>query len=82
MPTASENNPGADLSRPVFGTRRDPRTGFRPVGSPIGSSDVVQSTRSVRYKKKRPAAVARKRMASGRSALTIQIDSEKPMPRF
>ena len=80
MPTASENNPGADRSRPVLATRRDPRTGFRPVGSPIGSSDVVQSTRSVRNKKKRTARSSK--AARGRSALTIQTDSEKPMPRF
>ena len=80
MPTASVNNPNADRSRQVFGTRRDPRTGFRPVGSPIGSTDVVQGTVDVRYKKKRPARG--RKAARGRAALTIQLDSERPMPRF
>jgi len=80
MPTASVNNPNADRSRQVFGTRSDPRTGFRPVGSPIGSTDVVQGTVDVRYKKKQ---LARRRKASrGRAALAIRLDSEKPIPRF
>ena len=79
MPTASENNPAADRTRPVLGTRRDPRTGFRRKGAPALSVEVVQSMRNVRYKKKRPAG---QRKAAGRSALTIQLDSEKPIPRF
>ena len=80
MPTARVNNPAADRSRPVFPTRRDPRTGFRRVGSPIGSTDVVQGTLDIRYKKQQ---LARRRKASrGRAALAIRLDSEKPIPRF
>ena len=78
MPTASENNPGADRSRPVT-NRAGTLLGYRKVGATSDFS-TVQGTRSVRYKKKRPARSSK--AARGRSALTIQIDSEKPMPRF
>jgi len=85
MPTANVSNPDADFS----GSRTTQfRTGkfqrpSKSQGFSFGGNfypSRVNEEIDVRYKKKRPSRG--RKAARGRSALTIQLDSEKPMPRF
>jgi len=81
MPTATVRNPDANFNSP----RRTMKSTGQPGRSSLtqtrlGAPVQVAETIDVRYKKKRPA---RGRKASrGRAALTIQLDSERPTPRF
>jgi hypothetical protein len=78
MPTATESNRSADINRPVT-NRAGTLLGYRKKGATTDMT-TVQPTTTTRYKKKRPARG--RKPARGRSALTIQLDSEKPIPRF
>ena len=81
MPTANVSNPDANFNsqrRTIKATGKPGRasltqTDFR------GSPTRVPETVGVRYKKK-PARG--RKAARGRAALTIQLDSERPIPRF
>ena len=77
MPTATVRNPAANIASP-----RRPKKGSpgQFVRSRLGGGGNVDATINVRYKKKRPARSSRRNPS--RSALTIQLDSERPVPRF
>ena len=91
MPTATVNNPDANLSGRRAAIRFGANAGQmgRPSKTPqsflvAGQTPrtffpLVPETLSVRYKKKQ---LRGRTPARGRAALTIQLDSEKPMPRF
>ena len=77
MPTATVRNPAADVT-----SARRPKKGATGqfTRTRIGGGGQVDATINVRYKKKRPSRG--RKPARGRAALTIQLDSEKPMPKF
>ena len=85
MPTANVSNPDANFSgkrtinRSTGKAQRPSKSQGVSFGGQFYGTN-VDETIDVRYKKKRPA---RGRKASrGRAALTIQLDSERPTPRF
>ena len=81
MPTANVSNPDANFntqSRIIKGTRQRGRASLTQVDF-RGVPRRVPETVGVRYKKK-PARG--RKAARGRAALTIQLDSERPIPRF
>ena len=91
MPTATVNNPDANFSGRRAAIRFGANAGQmgRPSKTPhtftfggrtTTTFPMVPETLSVRYKKKRP--LRGRTPARGRAALTIQLDSEKPIPRF
>ena len=85
MPTANVSNPDANFSGRRTTHRQTGKVQYpsKSQGINIGGGFIpnqVNAEIDVRYKKKRPARG--RKAARGRSALTIQLDSEKPMPRF
>jgi len=77
MPTATVRNPAADVT-----SARRPKKGATGqfTRTRIGGGRQVDATIDVRYKKKLPSRYGRRKAT--RSALTIQLDSERPIPRF
>ena len=76
MPETSVSNPRADFSGSRQRKKGSPGEFTRPRKNGMGR---VDEKITVRYKKKRPARSARR---ASRSALTIQLDSERPIPKF
>ena len=85
MPDTTRKNPDANFSgQPVVnrGTGKQQRPS-KTKGFSVGGTfypRYVNEQIDYRFKKKRLGG--KRAAARGRSALTIQLDSEKPIPRF
>ena len=77
MPTATVRNPAGNIASVRRAKKGSPGQFTR---TRIGGGGQVDATINVRYKKKRPSRG--RKPARGRAALAIQLDSEKPMPKF
>ena len=85
MPDTTRKNPDANFSGPQMTNRatgakeRRSKTQGITIGGTFYATNVPEQI-DYRFKKKRLGG--KRAAARGRSALTIQLDSEKPMPRF
>lgn len=85
MPNTTRKNPDANFSGRQITNRytgqllRPSKTKGFSFGGNFYPSNVPEQI-DYRFKKKRLGG--KRAAARGRSALTIQLDSEKPMPRF